>query len=220
VEFVFGVNGKKLSEEEIALVYDSGKSVAYCGSDLNRGEIGCALSHRLVYEKMVRENIERAVVFEDDAVIVDSPRAALSDVFAALERLPIENYIIKLDTAHSKQHSLDNSRAIRFTPWHKIHLCDGYDAIQPFSGVYLTTAYYIDRKAAETMLRLQKKVFLAADAWMFFRRFVKLRLTSRAVIRPDRAMETTIGGRVSGKNNAQLRRISAKIAWLCKSLFS
>lgn len=52
---------------------------------MNLGEIGCALSHRRIYEEMVRNRWERVVVLEDDVV----PRAdALDALPEALGALP------------------------------------------------------------------------------------------------------------------------------------
>lgn len=39
------------------------------GRDMTTGEIGCALSHSLVYEKLVAENINQAIIMEDDAIL-------------------------------------------------------------------------------------------------------------------------------------------------------
>ena len=47
-------------------IYARTRRLAQYGKDLNAGEIGCLLSHRAVYETMVREGIETALVLEDD----------------------------------------------------------------------------------------------------------------------------------------------------------
>ncbi len=52
--------------------------------EMNLGEIGCALSHRRLYEETVRRGWSRVVVLEDDVV----PRAALAHLPAALGALP------------------------------------------------------------------------------------------------------------------------------------
>ena len=35
-------------------------------SHLTKGEIGCALTHYYLWEKIVKENIEKAIILEDD----------------------------------------------------------------------------------------------------------------------------------------------------------
>jgi glycosyl transferase, family 25 len=53
--------------------------------DMSLGAIGCALSHRKLYEDMVASGWERMVVLEDDVVPRDGALAALAD---ALRELP------------------------------------------------------------------------------------------------------------------------------------
>ena len=52
---------------------------------LSLGAVGCALSHRIGYERMLAAGWERLVLFEDDVVPVPEALAALSD---ALRELP------------------------------------------------------------------------------------------------------------------------------------
>ncbi len=52
--------------------------------EMNLGEVGCALSHRRLYEETVRRGWSRVVVLEDDVV----PRDGLAHLPAALGALP------------------------------------------------------------------------------------------------------------------------------------
>ncbi|GGF60867.1 glycosyltransferase family 25 protein [Alteromonas lipolytica] len=63
------VNGKALSEEEIAACYDEQANKAFFRRPISRGEIGCYLSHRTLWQRMVDEQIEVAVIIEDDIII-------------------------------------------------------------------------------------------------------------------------------------------------------
>jgi glycosyl transferase family 25 len=51
---------------------------------LKPGEVGCALSHRQVYEEIVRAGVRRAIVLEDDV----APRPEIGLLPAALGQLP------------------------------------------------------------------------------------------------------------------------------------
>lgn len=51
---------------------------------LSLAEIGCAMSHAGLYEKIVRENIEVALVIEDDVELVNDFRERLPKVMAEL----------------------------------------------------------------------------------------------------------------------------------------
>ena len=67
-EFFDAVDGKLLSQDYIDIVYDKAKSKNNW-FDLNRAEIGCALSQIGIYKKMIDENIQSAIIFEDDIII-------------------------------------------------------------------------------------------------------------------------------------------------------
>ncbi|CAN5655069.1 glycosyltransferase family 25 protein [soil metagenome] len=68
-EFVEGVDGR---DERINEECDDALALRERGVVLNRGEKGCALSHRSIYERMLRERIPCALVLEDDAVLAPS----------------------------------------------------------------------------------------------------------------------------------------------------
>lgn len=73
------VNGKKLEELQIDTINSNGNNVSFSGPEfkrkyvspitfLNHGEIGCMLSHVLLFEKVAyNPNLHRIAIFEDDA---------------------------------------------------------------------------------------------------------------------------------------------------------
>ncbi len=63
IDAVLGAN------EDAQHAYDEGFAQKENGRSLTNGEIGCSLSHRIIYEKIVREHIPHALIFEDDAVL-------------------------------------------------------------------------------------------------------------------------------------------------------
>ena len=73
--FIEAVEGRDLTDAEIAENVDSEKAFARLGRHLSKGEIGCALSHLSIYKKIVDEKIEVSLILEDD-VKVDYPEAA------------------------------------------------------------------------------------------------------------------------------------------------
>jgi len=68
--FFPAVDGNKLTREE-RQSYSLKHSVNLLGRHLDNTEIGCALSHVRVYEKMVAENIKELLILEDDCVFED-----------------------------------------------------------------------------------------------------------------------------------------------------
>jgi len=69
-EFFDAVDGRAFNVLEHP-VYDAAKRLRYFGKHLNGGEIGCLLSHKKLYQKIVDEEIDRALVLEDDVILRD-----------------------------------------------------------------------------------------------------------------------------------------------------
>ena len=49
--------------------YNGFKRRLYFGKDLTQGELGCFLSHKKLYEKICDDNLESAVILEDDVIL-------------------------------------------------------------------------------------------------------------------------------------------------------
>ncbi len=67
-QFFPAVDGRVLTPQQRAC-YSEEESLRYMKCPLTNGEIGCALSHLQIYEKMVAEDIAELLILEDDAVI-------------------------------------------------------------------------------------------------------------------------------------------------------
>jgi glycosyl transferase family 25 len=71
-EFFWGADKLKLNEEALKEkgVYDElqTKKNQRQGKALNPGEIACSLSHRMLYEEMVKQQWEKVLVLEDDVL--------------------------------------------------------------------------------------------------------------------------------------------------------
>lgn len=55
------------------------------GKALNLGEVACSLSHRMVYEEMIKNNWKKVLILEDDVLPVTE---SLAELPAALDELP------------------------------------------------------------------------------------------------------------------------------------
>lgn len=64
------IDGKKLSSNEISK-YVSSKNLHYPNYPfkINKGEIGCFLSHRVAWQKIVTEKLDAGLIIEDDCKI-------------------------------------------------------------------------------------------------------------------------------------------------------
>jgi glycosyl transferase family 25 len=192
-EFIYGIEGKQLSKEEMESVFDAEKSVTYYmkrlhwKKDMTPGEIGCALSHRLAYKKIIEHKITRAIILEDDIIIKNDFQV----VMILLNRLKINNYVIKFDYTDTECFVL---------PWHKKRLNDEYSIQHWLYSGFSTLGYYIDIKAANIMYTLTGKIFCAADEWEFaFKDHIKLRNLNKAIVTVNDSIESVIGERLIEK---------------------
>jgi glycosyl transferase family 25 len=65
-EFVKAVDGRELTDQDLAKWCEPSAAVAIIKRELTRGEVGCSLSHLRLYDRMIQEGHEEAVILEDD----------------------------------------------------------------------------------------------------------------------------------------------------------
>jgi glycosyl transferase, family 25 len=68
-ELIDAINGSVLTEDQEEMV-DRDWRQRRSGGVLSPGSIGCSLSHAFVYKKILNEGVERAIILEDDAVLL------------------------------------------------------------------------------------------------------------------------------------------------------
>lgn len=152
VQFIDGIDGRKLTQEEVDKLFDAKEAYKRYGRYLERGEIGCVLSHYKCYEEIIRSNEPYAMIFEDDIsilkefVITDAMRQILSS------RKPTA-LMFSGDYWYIKKKKLDECREIATV----------YDCV----GAY---AYCINNKAAKLLLNKNPLRACVADHWSFYKR--------------------------------------------------
>jgi len=77
------INGYLLKEEEIKKKYSENKAISEFGKPLTLGEIGCFLSHLSIYKKMIEENIEEAIVLEDDVSLTNNFKKIINYIYVS-----------------------------------------------------------------------------------------------------------------------------------------
>ena len=91
------VDGAQLSSERIDNLYQYTDPNAYY-KQLNKGEVGCYLSHVNAWHAIVEKNLDFAIVLEDDVNLIGD----LSGVIAVVEALPDDWDYLKL-AEHSRK---------------------------------------------------------------------------------------------------------------------
>ena len=91
-EFVDAVDGTELSEETIKLNTTNQGMEFNNTPKMTRTEIGCAWSHRNVYERLIENGEQYAVVLEDDAII----SAEMVRFLGVIPKIPFDWELISL----------------------------------------------------------------------------------------------------------------------------
>lgn len=71
-ERIPAIYGKDLSEQELNSIYDQVKNKQYYKTDMSIGEIGCYLSHIKCWQKIIDDDLDYAVILEDDFKLSDN----------------------------------------------------------------------------------------------------------------------------------------------------
>lgn len=147
---VVGILGAGLSEDALAEHYDAVKASWRQARPLTPSEIGCALSHLVVYRTMIRQDLPRALVLEDD-VIIPSEVAMVLDLLEG--QMPAEEPIVcLLSPAEPSKEGV------------RIALGHGY-SLMPFGSGHFTSSYALTRAAAIYLLGALHPVGDVADCW-------------------------------------------------------
>ncbi|MCA6071147.1 MAG: glycosyltransferase family 25 protein [Endomicrobium sp.] len=120
---------------------------------MTKGEIGCALSHIGVCKRIVDENINLALVLEDDAVLNDNISSVLHEIsiFNESTDSPLV-YLLNEPNSYIKNKEIKLSS---ITLYH-VFQADG------------THGYVINYKAAKKLSSYLLSIRLVADTWKYF----------------------------------------------------
>ncbi|WP_041639529.1 glycosyltransferase family 25 protein [[Mannheimia] succiniciproducens] len=155
-EFFDAIYGKDLSQEELSKI-DREFAVKRFSTKkpLTLGEIGCALSHIAVYEHILKNNIEQAIIFEDDAIIHHEFKKIVEET---LSKVPSRREIIFFE--HGKAKSWFCKRSIH----------EGYKLVRYRSPsknskrcIFRTTSYLITLSGAKKLLNHAYPVRMPSD---------------------------------------------------------
>ena len=91
-ERIPAIDGTKLTNAEIQAHYSSQLNSKQYYRNLGYGEIGCFLSHRLAWQRIVEQKLPYAIVLEDDFQLVGD----LSAVFSTIDSLKCDWQLLKL----------------------------------------------------------------------------------------------------------------------------
>jgi glycosyl transferase family 25 len=145
-EFFNATDGRDLPQKEILEIQNECKDLMRVrGFPMQAGEIGCSLSHKAVYEKIIKENIDYACILEDDAIL--TPEFVNCIKQESVEKIFDKECIIMLG------HFLYGSTHKTLTTfWRKIRFTNKTILKIPIQGNHGSFGYVIDRKTAKKIL--------------------------------------------------------------------
>ncbi len=162
--------------------YDGVKRRRYFGRDLSAGEIGCLMSHRAAYQKMVSEGVLFALILEDDTHF----KSEFPDILQNLMDGDIEWDMVRF---------LDRKKVLRGP--HRIlkPLVKGYELIRIRAVPGGAYGYLLSKHAAETLLSHTERNWLQIDVMhgRCWETGLNVVATKPSPVRPDMDIPSTIG---------------------------
>ena len=151
--FLEAVDGRTMSDAEIAALVDETGRLKRAPQPLTKGEVGCYLSHLAVLEKIVGEGIDQALVMEDDLLAGE----ALPAVLDAIATKVLPRYeMIKL--------GISEPQTKPFTPI--LPLAAGAELVRHHNVVNSNLAYIITKAGAARFLRYGRPIRYPVDVAM------------------------------------------------------
>jgi GR25 family glycosyltransferase involved in LPS biosynthesis len=105
------VDGRRLEPAEIDRSYSDALAHERFSRSLSKAEIGCALSHLRLYDRIAQSGVPVTLVLEDDAMLGDDGPEALA---ALIAEWPADADVVQL-IYESRDHVRVSPRLVRFT---------------------------------------------------------------------------------------------------------
>lgn len=172
--FVNAVYGKELSKDFINKVYSKDDAIKKFGRELDRGEIGCALSHRKIYEIMLQENISYALILEDDIEFDQG----LVEVMKHKSEFP-NNWEIVLLGHHGIDRQVDTMGSFKYSK----KLTKKYRIERPCEMGFGTYGYLITLEGAKKLLDATARIYKPIDEYTGDDQYANLYIVNPAPIR-------------------------------------
>ena len=154
-ERVSAINGRELNPRQLSKYVSRLRTLMTHGMMWSPGQIGCTLSHLFLYRRMIEENINVAMIIEDDVKFsVDFPKA----MRRVNEFVDVSRRQVILFSDHR-----DNVRQ---------RIADAAENIEivPILGDICSEAYVITLPAAKEIFRINFPMAVMVDAWTRYRK--------------------------------------------------
>ncbi len=144
-QIINAFDGKTLADDDLKF-YSKKIALRDFGRELTPGELGCALSHIRMWQRIIDDNLSEVLILEDDARI----GKALLDVLAHRNKLPADYQHINFST---------RAKQIPFGDF----ITDIYRASNHTERPYSAFAYLLTREGAKFLLDFVFPVYMPID---------------------------------------------------------
>ncbi|MFT5619134.1 MAG: glycosyl transferase family 25 [Arenicella sp.] len=200
-EIFDAINGKELSEDFIQSHCDVNQMKEQ-SHWFTKGMAGCALSHYYLYKKIVENNIEKAIIIEDD-MNFDSN---FGEIVKKLETRVVENEVLMIYYRGWGNIKFTTHKAENITSTHRVLNLYSWDDVPNTTG-----AYYITNKSAKILSEFLLPIRVGPDDWTYFMQ--NSQLATIKVIYPRIAFDNNFKSEIDyvESQNKWLGRISETI---------
>lgn len=185
-EFFPAVDGRLLSDQAVEQVYRADLAKTTNWGELNRGEIGCALSHRGVWQELAASDDAGWVVLEDDVVLVPEFTQVVSELVPKVT----DGDVILFSFGPSELYAFGQEK-----------LPFGRRLAWVNQALYTACGYYVTPLAAKRLLGESMPIWFPIDFWYStpgFKGVTPIKIISPPLLRQLDATHcpSDIGGRV------------------------
>lgn len=167
-ERIAAVDGARLSPEQIAAAQSPFRYLVK-GRTFTPGQVGCWLSHRIAWQKLVDSGAEMALILEDDVAFDPRLHRLLPDILRLSQRFDVTQLVYF------------NKRGFRFPPIAPIG--EGIDLVAIARKTNSGGAYLLTREGARKLLSVQRMAF-CNDDWEWYEALAGV---SRSAVEPNLA---------------------------------
>ena len=182
--FIDAVNGKDLSNSEVSQYCNQKKAKQLFGRELLLGEIGCALSHKKIYQKIVDENIPYAVILEDDAIFDRDFSIVVKNIMAA----PLSWELILLGHYKSNLKGLKSPISL----WHRHRITSKFLLGRLVDFGFGTHGYMITIEGAKKLIAALDVIYKPIDHYTSNSNIINVYGLSPTVVNVDSNFDTLI----------------------------
>ncbi|MEZ9947932.1 glycosyltransferase family 25 protein [Vibrio breoganii] len=144
-EIIDAVDGRLLSDVQVENMTDVRLSKKLIGRGLTRGEVGCALSHLEIYKRVLNENLNYALILEDDVTVSDK----IFDFFDCLSNLPEKLDVLLLGYYNNPNTEKKSTASF----WGSMSIGKSYRCLRLIEKAYGTHGYIITNAGANKIIK-------------------------------------------------------------------